>query len=93
MRKNSLGALNNLLLDADAAVNSANWMWLSATCFFYTYHRVYSPAHFARRYDRSGRYVRHWLPALRRLPDASGCSAECNDPRRRGGIITITMTQ
>jgi hypothetical protein len=44
-------------------------MWLSATCFFYTYHRVYCPAYFARRYDRSGRYVRHWLPALRRLPD------------------------
>lgn len=58
------------LLDADAAVNSANWMWLSASCFFYTYHRVYSPAHFARKYDRSGSYVRHWLPALRRMPDA-----------------------
>ena len=57
------------LLDADWAINSANWMWLSATCFFYTYHRVYSPAHFARKYDRSGRYVRAWLPALARLPD------------------------
>ena len=59
-----------LLLDADLAVNSANWMWLSATSFFYTYHRVYSPAHFARKYDRSGKYVRAWLPALARMPDA-----------------------
>ena len=57
------------LLDADWAINSANWMWLSATSFFYTYHRVYSTAHFARKYDRSGRYVRKWLPALRRMPD------------------------
>ena len=57
------------LLDADWAVNSANWMWLSATCFFHTYHRVYSPAHFARKYDRSGRYVRAWLPALSQMPD------------------------
>ncbi|EOD16059.1 Deoxyribodipyrimidine photolyase/cryptochrome [Emiliania huxleyi CCMP1516] len=56
------------LLDADWAINSANWMWLSATSF-YTYHRVYSTAHFARKYDRSGRYVRKWLPALRRMPD------------------------
>ena len=60
---------DKFLLDADAAVNSANWMWLSATCFFYTYHRVYSPAHFARKYDRAGGYVRHWLPVLRRLPN------------------------
>ena len=57
------------LLDADWAINSANWMWLSATCFFYTYHRVYSPAHFARKYDRAGAYVRAWLPALARMPD------------------------
>lgn len=60
---------DQLLLDADAAVNAANWMWLSATCFFYTYHRVYSPAHFARKYDRSGKYVRAWLPALRTMPN------------------------
>jgi len=57
------------LLDADAAINAANWMWLSASCFFYTYHRVYSPAHFARKYDRSGAYVRAWLPVLARMPD------------------------
>lgn len=60
---------DELLLDADWAVNTANWMWLSATCFFYTYHRVYSPTHFARRYDQSGRYVRAWLPALYQMPD------------------------
>ena len=44
-------------------------MWLSATCFFYTYHRVNAPAHFARKYDRAGGYVRHWMPVLRRLPN------------------------
>ena len=62
------------LLDADWAVNSANWMWLSATCFFYTYHRVYSPAHFARKYDRSGRYVRAWLPRSARCPISTSMS-------------------
>ena len=58
-----------MLLDADAAVNAANWMWLAASGTFYTYHRIYAPAHFARKYDRGGKYVRAWLPALRRLPD------------------------
>ena len=43
-------------------------MWLSATSFFFTYHRVYSPAHFARKYDRSGAYIRAWLPALKAMP-------------------------
>jgi hypothetical protein len=28
-----------------------------------------SPTHFARRYDKSGSYIRTWLPALRRMPD------------------------
>ena len=43
-------------------------MWLSGTAFFYTYHRVYSPVHFGRKYDRSGKYIRDWLPELRRFP-------------------------
>ena len=57
------------LLDSDWAINSANWQWLSATSFFYTYHRVYSPAHFALKYDRTGQYVRQFVPELRNMPN------------------------
>jgi len=32
---------DQLLLDADWALNNANWMWLSASAFFHTYWRVY----------------------------------------------------
>ncbi len=32
--------------------------------------RVYNPIKQAREHDPEGRFVRHWLPALRRVPDA-----------------------
>jgi hypothetical protein len=32
------------LVDADWAVNNGNWMWLSCSCFFYQYFRVYGRA-------------------------------------------------
>eukprot|EP00976_Prorocentrum_cordatum_P054914 1107959-Prorocentrum_minimum.AAC.2 len=31
------------LVDEDWALNSANWMWLSASAFFHQYFRVYGP--------------------------------------------------
>merc|ERR1719506_1424752 len=43
-----------LLLDADPALNRGNWMWLSCSCFFYQYFRVYSPVAFPKKYDKEG---------------------------------------
>lgn len=60
---------DELLLDFDYALNSANWMWLSCSAFFNSYYRVYSPVAFARKWDKDGSFVRHYLPVLRRLPD------------------------
>ena len=37
----AVGKAYELLLDADWALNSGNWMWLSASCFFYQYFRCY----------------------------------------------------
>lgn len=59
-----------LLVDQDWSLNASNWMWLSASAFFHAYHRVYSPISFAKKYDPAGRFVRHYLPALERYPDA-----------------------
>lgn len=44
-------------------------MWLSASAFFHQFFRVYSPVVFPKKYDPRGAYVRHFLPALRKMPD------------------------
>ena len=56
------------LVDADWAVNHANWYWLSASAFFSQYFRVYSPVSFARKYDKDGAFVRHYVPELKDMP-------------------------
>lgn len=59
---------DRLLIDADWAINNGNWMWLSASSFFYQYHRIYSPITFGKKYDPSGKYIRHFLPVLKDMP-------------------------
>jgi cryptochrome len=56
------------LVDADWALNNGNWMWLSASSFFYQYFRVYGPHSFAKKYDKEGAYVKHFLPVLKDMP-------------------------
>lgn len=56
------------LVDYDYALNSANWMWLSASAFFNKYFRVYSPVAFAKKWDKDGEFVRHYLPVLKDMP-------------------------
>ncbi|VDL61458.1 unnamed protein product [Hymenolepis diminuta] len=59
---------SSLLLDADWALNSANWMWLSASAFFHQYYRIYCPVSFGRKTDQDGEFIRHFIPALRNMP-------------------------
>ena len=56
---------DRLLIDGDPAINSGNWMWLSASSFFYQYFRVYSPVTYGKKYDPEGKFVRHFLPVLK----------------------------
>lgn len=56
---------DRLLIDDDWSLNNANWMWLSASAFFYQYHRVYSPITFGRKYDPNGEFVRKFVPELK----------------------------
>jgi cryptochrome len=60
---------DELLLDADWALNQGNWQWLSASAFFHQYFRVYSPVSFGKKTDKSGAYIRKWLPCLKEYPD------------------------
>lgn len=57
-----------LLLDADWALNAGNWMWLSASAFYYQYFRVYSPVAFGKKTDKDGKYIRKYCPELKHLP-------------------------
>ncbi|TRY67619.1 hypothetical protein TCAL_02907 [Tigriopus californicus] len=57
-----------LLLDADWALNAGNWMWLSASAFFHQYFRVYSPVAFGKKTDPTGEYIRKYVPKLKKYP-------------------------
>uniref|UniRef100_A0A182J8X8 Photolyase/cryptochrome alpha/beta domain-containing protein n=1 Tax=Anopheles atroparvus TaxID=41427 RepID=A0A182J8X8_ANOAO len=57
-----------LLLDADWALNAGNWMWLSASAFFHQYFRVYSPVAFGKKTDPQGAFIKKYVPELARFP-------------------------
>ncbi len=57
------------LVDADLASNSASWQWVAgsgadAAPFF----RIFNPVMQGNKFDPEGRYVRHWVPELSKLP-------------------------
>ncbi|GAN54548.1 cryptochrome/photolyase family protein [Tanticharoenia sakaeratensis] len=58
------------LVDADPANNPVNWQWVAgsgieATPFF----RIFNPVLQAGKFDRSGEYVRTFVPEIAKLPD------------------------
>jgi deoxyribodipyrimidine photo-lyase len=59
------------LLDGDVASNNGGWQWIASTGtdpapFF---RRMYNPVLQQQRHDPDGRYVRRWVPELRKVPD------------------------
>eukprot|EP00123_Amoebidium_parasiticum_P009426 comp19463_c0_seq1/m.22646 comp19463_c0_seq1/g.22646 ORF comp19463_c0_seq1/g.22646 comp19463_c0_seq1/m.22646 type:complete len:545 (-) comp19463_c0_seq1:68-1702(-) len=63
-----VAVFDRLLLDADWSLNNGNWLWLSASAFFHQFHRVYSPISFGKKYDKEGRYIKRFIPALAKMP-------------------------
>ncbi|GAQ91785.1 photolyase/cryptochrome [Klebsormidium nitens] len=59
---------DRLLIDGDWSINNGNWLWLSASAFFSQYFRIYSPITFGQKYDKSGKYIRRFLPVLKDFP-------------------------
>ncbi|KAL4147095.1 hypothetical protein PRNP1_010851 [Phytophthora ramorum] len=57
------------LVDMDWALIVGNWLWVSASCFYSDYRRVASPSTFPQRWDKEGRFIRKYIPALRNMPD------------------------
>jgi deoxyribodipyrimidine photo-lyase len=58
------------LVDADPGNNIQNWQWIAGSgADAAPYFRVFNPVTQGEKFDADGRYVRTWVPELRRLPD------------------------
>jgi deoxyribodipyrimidine photo-lyase len=58
------------LVDADLANNSASWQWIAGCGVDAApYFRIFNPVLQGQKFDFQGKYVRHWIPELRLLPD------------------------
>ncbi len=58
------------LVDADAASNPANWQWVAGTgADASPFFRVFNPVLQGEKFDKSGDYVRSFVPEIARLPD------------------------
>ncbi|CAD7966366.1 unnamed protein product [Amoebophrya sp. A25] len=73
------------LLDYDWAINASQWQWLSCSMLFYAFNRVYHPIGFAKKWDRSGGFLRHWVEegssmkngtASSKMEDFDACAAK-----------------
>lgn len=56
------------LIDHEPACNIGNWQWLSCTAFYSQFYRCYSPIAFPQKTDKSGNFVRHYVPELKDFP-------------------------
>jgi deoxyribodipyrimidine photo-lyase len=68
--RHGLAHFGALLADADVANNAGNWQWVAGTGHNTRPNRVMNPLRQAQRFDRSGEYVRRYLPELAGLDRA-----------------------
>jgi deoxyribodipyrimidine photo-lyase len=58
------------LIDGDVASNGGGWQWSAGVgTDAQPWFRIFNPVLQGRRFDPQGRWVRHWVPELERLPD------------------------
>jgi len=57
------------LIDYDWSLCNANWMWMSGSGFESPVMMIYSPTEFGKKYDLEGKYIRHYLPVLKDMPE------------------------
>lgn len=58
------------LVDGDLAANNGGWQWTAGVgTDAAPYFRVFNPILQGEKFDPSGKFVRHWLPELSRVPD------------------------
>ncbi|MCB1181763.1 MAG: deoxyribodipyrimidine photo-lyase [Chlamydiia bacterium] len=57
------------LLDADLANNAANWQWVAGCgADAAPYFRIFNPILQGEKFDPEGKYVRKWVPELKKIP-------------------------
>lgn len=57
------------LVDADLANNTLGWQWVAGCgADAAPYFRIFNPVGQGEKFDPDGKYVRRWVPELRRLP-------------------------
>nr|XP_042908256.1 cryptochrome-1 [Parasteatoda tepidariorum] len=58
------------MIDADFAVCAGNWMWVSSSAFenILQCPSCVSPVTYLRRFDRSGNYIKKYIPELKNMP-------------------------
>ncbi|WP_256360406.1 cryptochrome/photolyase family protein [Methylomonas koyamae] len=60
------------LLDYDPCVNNGNWQWAASTgCDAQPYFRIFNPWLQQKKFDPDCRYIKTWLPELRRYSAAA----------------------
>jgi len=58
------------LVDADLASNAMGWQWAAGSgADAAPYFRVFNPVLQGEKFDKSGNYVRHWVPEIAQIPD------------------------
>jgi deoxyribodipyrimidine photo-lyase len=59
------------LNDFDLAANNGGWQWAASSgCDAQPYFRIFNPVSQSEKFDPEGRFIRRYLPALAKLPDA-----------------------
>ncbi|WOV85777.1 deoxyribodipyrimidine photo-lyase [Sporosarcina jeotgali] len=58
------------LIDYDVANNTLGWQWVAGSGFDAApYFRIFNPTTQSKKFDKSGEYIRRWIPELAKLPD------------------------
>ncbi len=60
------------LNDFDLSANNGGWQWASSSgCDAQPYFRIFNPVSQSQKFDPQGQFIRRYLPALAKLPDAA----------------------
>ena len=56
------------LNDYELASNNGGWQWAASSgCDAQPYFRIFNPVTQSQKFDKSGEFIRHWLPQLKKL--------------------------
>jgi deoxyribodipyrimidine photo-lyase len=57
------------LLDFDLAANNGGWQWAASSgCDAQPYFRIFNPTTQSEKFDAQGKFIKHYLPQLAKLP-------------------------